>query len=57
MADLPVPQAVPQGYVKRCAHIQPIAKKWRDGKADKLKVEMIDLHAKLRDNWCALTAR
>ena len=57
MADLPVPQAVPQGYVKRCAHIQPIAKKWRDGKADKLKVEMVDLHAKLRDNWCALTAR
>ena len=51
MGALQPPLPVPLGYVKRMAYVQPIAKKWREGKADRLKLEMIDLHVKLRDDW------
>ena len=53
MAALPKPLAVMKGYVLGMAHVQPIKKKWQEGKADRLKVEMLDMHAKLDDNWCA----
>eukprot|EP00966_Prymnesium_polylepis_P112941 2612342-Prymnesium_polylepis.1 len=53
MGDLAKPQPVEQGYVRQMAHVKSIAKKWREGAADRLKVEMVDMHAKLKDDWCA----
>ena len=47
MGNLAKPCALPHGHVKTMAHVQPIAKRWREGIADRLKVEMLDLHAKL----------